>query len=110
MHYGKAVMAKVSGGTADRLVVKRVEQGATKNGAFRVTVTYSDYGTPVTAPAPDPADTVEPSEPAALDKGAPRADPGPGGMVAGTARPPRRRPRRKGDRGERGQRWRDGGG
>lgn len=69
LHYDKAVMAKVSGGTADRLVVKRVEQGATKNGAFKVTVTYSDYGTPVTAPAPDPADTVEPSEPAALDTG-----------------------------------------
>ncbi|MEU8511799.1 hypothetical protein AB0C76_09465 [Kitasatospora sp. NPDC048722] len=54
---------------ADQLVVKRTEQGETKNGAFKVTVTYSDYGTPVIAPAPDPADTVEPSELAAMDKG-----------------------------------------
>ncbi|MFJ2576274.1 hypothetical protein [Kitasatospora aureofaciens] len=54
---------------ADQLVVKRAEQGDTKSGPFKVTVTYSDYGTPVTTAAPDPADTVEPSELAKLDKG-----------------------------------------
>ncbi|MEV7021321.1 hypothetical protein [Kitasatospora sp. NPDC093558] len=54
---------------ADQLVVKRTEQGDTKNGAFKVTVTYSDYGTPVTTTAPDPSDTVELSELAKMDQG-----------------------------------------
>ncbi|MFF7990059.1 hypothetical protein ACFZDG_09745 [Kitasatospora xanthocidica] len=54
---------------ADKLVVKRTEKADTKVGTMNATVTYSDYGTPVTTTAPDPSDTVELSELAALDKG-----------------------------------------
>ncbi|RKT17354.1 hypothetical protein BX285_1729 [Streptomyces sp. 1114.5] len=55
---------------ADKLVVKRTEQADTKVGAMTATVSYSDYGTPVSTTAPDPSDTVELSELAKLDKGA----------------------------------------
>ncbi|MDH6704614.1 hypothetical protein P3T27_001317 [Kitasatospora sp. MAA19] len=54
---------------ADQLVVQRTETGNTKAGAFKATVLYSDYGTPVTAPAPDASDTVELAELAKLGKG-----------------------------------------
>ncbi|WP_051709232.1 hypothetical protein [Streptomyces sp. NRRL S-350] len=54
----------------DKLVVKRIEQADTKAGALKATVSYSDYGTPVTTTAPDPSDTVELSELAKLDQGA----------------------------------------
>ncbi|MGW2251913.1 hypothetical protein ACWCXH_17165 [Kitasatospora sp. NPDC001660] len=98
-------MAKASGGAADQLRNADPVQGVrTLIASGKVTVAYSDYGTAVTTTAPNPSDTVEPSELAKMDKGAPPVDPGPGGMVAGTPRPPRRRP------GERGRRWRDGGG
>ncbi|MFJ2866336.1 hypothetical protein [Kitasatospora sp. NPDC087314] len=54
---------------ADQLVVKRSEQADTKAGAFAATVTYSDYGAPVTTTAPDASDSVEPAELAKLGKG-----------------------------------------
>ncbi|MER7750512.1 hypothetical protein [Kitasatospora sp. NPDC097643] len=54
---------------ANQLVVKRTEQADTKAGTLKATVTYSDYGTPVTTTAPDPSDTVELAELAKLDKG-----------------------------------------
>ncbi|MFJ9607055.1 hypothetical protein ACIRS1_12030 [Kitasatospora sp. NPDC101176] len=54
---------------ADQLVVKRTEQADTKAGPFKATVTYSDYGTPVTTTAPDPSDTVDQAELAKLGKG-----------------------------------------
>ncbi|MFE6055708.1 hypothetical protein ACFQ6N_33615 [Kitasatospora sp. NPDC056446] len=54
---------------ADQLVVKRSEQADTKVGTMKATVSYSDYGTPVTTTAPDPSDTVELSELAQLGKG-----------------------------------------
>ncbi|MFI9363616.1 hypothetical protein ACIG5E_21575 [Kitasatospora sp. NPDC053057] len=55
---------------ADQLVVKRSEQADTKAGAMKVTVTYSDYGTPVTTTAPDKSDTIEITELAKLGKNA----------------------------------------
>ncbi|MGW3043176.1 hypothetical protein ACWC9T_24725 [Kitasatospora sp. NPDC001159] len=54
---------------ADQLVVKRTEQADTKMGAMKVTVTYSDYGTPVTTTAPAKSDTIEVTELAKLAKG-----------------------------------------
>ncbi|MEU6233768.1 hypothetical protein [Kitasatospora sp. NPDC047058] len=44
---------------ADNLVVQRTEQADTKAGPFKVTVTYSDYGTKVPTEAPDPSDVAE---------------------------------------------------
>ncbi|MET8623070.1 hypothetical protein ABZW30_04825 [Kitasatospora sp. NPDC004669] len=55
---------------SDQLVVKRSEQADTKMGAMKVTVTYSDYGTPVTTTAPDTSDTMEFAEMAKLAKNA----------------------------------------
>ncbi|WBP88356.1 LolA-like protein [Kitasatospora cathayae] len=55
---------------ADQLVVKRTEQADTKAGAMKVTVTYSDYGTPVNTTAPDQGDTIEITELAKLGKSA----------------------------------------
>ncbi|MFD0399160.1 hypothetical protein ACFV84_24215 [Kitasatospora sp. NPDC059811] len=54
---------------ADQLVVQRSATGDTKAGAFKSTVLYSDYGTPVTAAVPGAADTVELAELAKLGKG-----------------------------------------
>ncbi|MFE2724970.1 hypothetical protein [Kitasatospora sp. NPDC059327] len=54
---------------ADNLVVKRTEQADTKAGPFKVTVGYSDYGTAVSATAPDQADVVEFAEIAKQAKG-----------------------------------------
>ncbi|HJD80044.1 hypothetical protein [Kitasatospora aureofaciens] len=59
---------------ADQLVVKRTEQADTKAGAMKVTVTYSDYGTPVATTAPDKSDSIEITELAKLGKDAAAAD------------------------------------
>ncbi|MFH9351745.1 hypothetical protein [Kitasatospora sp. NPDC017646] len=59
---------------ADQLVVKRTEQADTKAGAMKVTVTYSDYGTPVNTTAPDQSDSIEITELAKLGKNAAATD------------------------------------
>ncbi|MFJ3791719.1 hypothetical protein [Kitasatospora sp. NPDC090091] len=54
---------------ADNLVVKRSEAADTKAGPFKVTVTYSDYGTKVATTAPDPSDVAELADIAGAAKG-----------------------------------------
>ncbi|MFJ6383017.1 hypothetical protein ACIQI7_23830 [Kitasatospora sp. NPDC092039] len=44
---------------ADKLVVKRTEQAETKAGAMNVTVSYSDYGTPVIAATPSASEAID---------------------------------------------------
>ncbi|MFE4974974.1 hypothetical protein ACFRAR_23075 [Kitasatospora sp. NPDC056651] len=53
---------------ADQLVVKRTESGATKAGAFKASVLYSDYGTAVDTAAPTASDVVEAAALAKLGK------------------------------------------
>ncbi|MEV7596470.1 hypothetical protein AB0O91_03675 [Kitasatospora sp. NPDC089797] len=55
---------------ADQLVVKQAGQADSKAGAMKFSVTYSDYGTPVAATAPDKSDTIEMAELAQLGKNA----------------------------------------
>ncbi|GAA2841271.1 hypothetical protein RMN57_17015 [Kitasatospora sp. CM 4170] len=54
---------------SDNLVVKRTEEADTKAGPFKVTVTYSDYGTKVATTAPDPSDVAELADVAGAAKG-----------------------------------------
>ncbi|WP_395295763.1 hypothetical protein ACF9IK_21350 [Kitasatospora hibisci] len=54
---------------SDNLVVKRTEEADTKAGPFKVTVTYSDYGTKVATTAPDASDVAELADVAGAAKG-----------------------------------------